>query len=108
MLFAVGVLAGRNWRARIGYSVIAFGVWDIFLLRLPQSHVRLAAFALDWDILFLLPMPWWGPVIAPVLISLLMIFWGTLASQYPPLHPPSLANWRRFWAMNITGILLAL
>ena len=21
---------------------------------------------LDWDILFLLPLPWWGPVIAPV------------------------------------------
>jgi hypothetical protein len=30
MLFAVGALAGRNWRARLGYSAIAFGVWDIF------------------------------------------------------------------------------
>src|ERR1043166_3789452 len=30
MLFAVGALAGRNWRARIGYMAIAFGIWDIF------------------------------------------------------------------------------
>src|SRR5262249_3930188 len=29
MLFAVGFLAGRNWRSRLGYAVIAFGVWDI-------------------------------------------------------------------------------
>jgi hypothetical protein len=37
---------------------------------------------LDWDILFLLPMPWWGPVLSPVLISLLLIFCGTFASQF--------------------------
>jgi hypothetical protein len=30
MLFAVGVLAGRTWRARFGYALVAFGVWDIF------------------------------------------------------------------------------
>jgi hypothetical protein len=36
---------------------------------------------LDWDILFLLPLPWWGPVLAPVSIALLMIVWGTLATQ---------------------------
>src|SRR5512137_1441106 len=30
MLFTVGTLAGRTWRARAGYMVIAFGVWDIF------------------------------------------------------------------------------
>jgi hypothetical protein len=43
MLFAVGLLAGRTWRARIGYGVIAFGVWDIFLC-FPESNLRLAAF----------------------------------------------------------------
>ena len=30
MLFAVGFLAGRTWRRRMGYAAIAFGVWDIF------------------------------------------------------------------------------
>jgi hypothetical protein len=33
---------------------------------------------LDWDILFLLPLPWWGPVLAPVLIALLLIAGGLL------------------------------
>ena len=36
---------------------------------------------LDWDILFLLPLPWWGPVLAPVSIAMVMIVWGTLATQ---------------------------
>jgi hypothetical protein len=87
--------------------VVAFGVWDIFyyvFLRImcgwPQS-------LLDWDILFLLPLPWWGPVIAPVLIALLMVAWGTLASQFerPPMG--TLSNWH-VWALNFIGVALAL
>src|SRR5881628_2307976 len=30
MLLAVGWLAGTNKRVRIGYALLAFGVWDIF------------------------------------------------------------------------------
>ena len=30
MLLTVGMLAGRTWQTRLGYSAIAFGVWDIF------------------------------------------------------------------------------
>ncbi|MGC3958763.1 MAG: hypothetical protein QM813_12735 [Verrucomicrobiota bacterium] len=30
MLFTVGMLAGNTWRTRLGYMLIAFGVWDIF------------------------------------------------------------------------------
>src|SRR5690242_15322122 len=30
MLFAVGWLAGRAWRTRLGYFAVAFGMWDIF------------------------------------------------------------------------------
>jgi hypothetical protein len=66
---------------------------------------------LNWDILFLLPVPWWGPVLAPVLISLLMIFWGTFTTQSSENfeHPPALllSNWR-VWALNFAGVVLAL
>jgi hypothetical protein len=30
MLFTVGALAGATWPARLGYTAIAFGIWDIF------------------------------------------------------------------------------
>ncbi len=107
MLFTVGWLAGRTWRARIGYMVLAFGVWDIFyyvFLRImcgwPQS-------LLDWDILFLIPLPWWGPVLAPVLIAVLMVIWGTLASQFERSRPSALSNWH-VWLLNFTGVAIAL
>ena len=81
MIATLGMLAGRTWRRRIGYAAVAFGAWDIFyyvFLRIMTGWPRTL---LDWDILFLLPLPWWGPVLAPVSIALLMIVWGTLATQ---------------------------
>jgi len=107
MLFTVGALAGRTWRARIGYMVVAFGVWDIFYYVFLKLMCGWPHSLLDWDILFLIPLPWWGPVLAPVLIALLMIVWGTLASQFERPGPPSLSNWR-VWALNFIGVALAL
>ena len=107
MLFAVGYLAGRTWRARLGYAAIAFGVWDIFYYIFLKMMCGWPHSLLDWDILFLLPLPWWGPVLAPVLISLLMIIWGTLASQFERTHAPALSNWR-VWVLNFAGVALAL
>jgi hypothetical protein len=107
MLFAVGFLAGRTWRARIGYAAVAFGVWDIFYYVFLKMMCGWPHSLLDWDVLFLLPLPWWGPVLAPVLISLLMILWGTCASQSGPAPASVLSNWRA-WVLNVAGVLLAL
>jgi hypothetical protein len=107
MLFAVGLLAGRTWRGRLGYAVLAFGVWDIFYYVFLKIICGWPHSLLDWDVLFLLPIPWWGPVIAPVLISTLMILWGTLASQFERIHQPVLINWH-VWILNFVGVMLAL
>ena len=111
MLLTVGLLAGRNGRARIGYFVIGFGVWDIFYYVFLKVICGWPHSLLDWDILFLLPIPWWGPVLAPVLISLLMIVWGTVASQveinFERPGASRLSNWRA-WVLNFAGVVLAL
>lgn len=107
MLLTVGWLAGRSWRSRIGYTAVAFGFWDIFYYVFLKRMCGWPHSLLDWDVLFLLPLPWWGPVLAPVLIALLMIFWGTLASQLE-LRRPDWRNARRVWLLNVIGTSLAL
>ena len=104
MIVTLGVLAGRTWRRRAGYVALAFGTWDIFyyvFLRLISGWPRTL---LDWDILFLLPLPWWGPVLAPVSIALVLILWGTLATQSGDDAPD--ARWA--WTLGWIGIVLAL
>ena len=59
MLFAVGALAGRTWRSRLGYAAVAFGVWDIFYYVFLKIICGWPHSLLDWDVLFLLPLPWW-------------------------------------------------
>jgi hypothetical protein len=104
MIAALGVLAGRTWRHRVGYAALAFGVWDIFyyvFLRVMSGWPRTL---LDWDILFLLPLPWWGPVLAPVSIAMVMIVWGTLETQ----SGDGATDARWGWALACVGIVLAL
>jgi len=73
MLIGVGVFAGKNRLQRFVFFLYSFAIWDLFyyiflklLLGWPES-------LLTWDILFLIPVPWVGPVIAPCIISLSMI-----------------------------------
>ncbi|HTI98378.1 MAG TPA: hypothetical protein VL527_05695 [Dongiaceae bacterium] len=107
MLLTVGMLAGKTWRARLGYTMIAFGVWDIFYYVFLKVLCGWPHSVWDWDILFLVPLPWWGPVLAPVLIAGLMILWGTLASQFEPAPAPRSGAWK-IWTACGTGTLLAL
>ena len=107
MLLTVGILAGRSWRSRLAYSAIAFGVWDISYYAFLRIMYGWPHSMMDWDILFLLPLPWWGPVLAPVLISLLMIAWGSLTC----LTPAARFSWRSdcsAWGLSFLGMALAL
>jgi len=106
MIAALGMLAGRTWRSRAGYAALAFGAWDIFyyvFLHLISGWPRTL---MDWDILFLLPLPWWGPVLAPVSIALVMILWGTLATRSRETAAGTSARWA--WALGWAGVALAL
>ncbi len=107
MLGTVGWLAGQTFRGRAGYALVAFGIWDIFyyIFLVPMSGWP--ASLLDWDVLFLIPLPWWGPVLAPVLISLLLILGGGLAAFSETLPQPKWPHaWA--WALNLLGVGLAL
>jgi len=78
MLVSIGVLAGRRFSTGFAWFIYTFAIWDIFyyvflwlLLGWPESMIT-------WDVLFLIPTTWTGPVIAPVLLSLTMILLAVL------------------------------
>jgi hypothetical protein len=73
MLISIAVIAVKEAISRFAVFIFAFAVWDIFyyvflwfLLGWPPS-------LMTWDILFLIPVTWVGPVIAPVINSITMI-----------------------------------
>jgi hypothetical protein len=107
MLLTVGLLAGRTWRSRLGYALIAFGAWDIFYYVFLAVITGWPQSIMDWDVLFLIPLPWWGPVIAPALIAALMVIGGTLVSWF---DRPARPIWpgRRAWLLNLSGVVMAL
>jgi hypothetical protein len=107
MLGTTGSLAGGTWRARLGYAAIAFGVWDILYYVFLRMISGWPASLFNWDILFLLPLPWWGPVLAPVSIASLMIVCGTLVTQWQDRAPATRLT-RASWGASCAGIVLAL
>jgi hypothetical protein len=58
--------------------LFAFGVWDIFYYIALKIMIGWPASLLTWDLLFLIPWSWLGPVLAPVINSLTMIFMAVL------------------------------
>lgn len=73
MLAGVALAAAPNagqWAALFG---IAFGTWDITFYFFLKLLLDWPASLFTWDILFLVPVPWAGPVVAPVLVSVAMI-----------------------------------
>lgn len=107
MLATVGWLAGRCMKTRFGYFLIGFGVWDICYYVFLKPLTNWPDSLLDWDLLFLVPVPWWGPVIAPASIALLMVAFGTLATLPKSTSRVLWPSWRSSGAA-VAGIILGL
>lgn len=100
MLVAAGMIAGGHRWERFSYFIFAFGVWDIFYYVWLKILLDWPVSVFDWDILFLIPMPWIGPVLAPVLVSLFLIAASMLilSKERGRYHPPLTA-----WISAVAG-----
>lgn len=103
MLLSVGVIAGKNFSQRFAWFIYSFAVWDIIyyvflwlILAWPES-------LLTWDVLFLLPVTWTGPVIAPILISVLMISLAMIIYHFNLKNNFKVRILRKEWLILILG-----
>lgn len=69
MLLAPAALLARKRIERFAWFLFAFGVWDIFYYVWLKVLLDWPASLFDMDILFLVPVPWVGPVLAPCIVS---------------------------------------
>ncbi|MFH1762118.1 MAG: hypothetical protein ABIA63_13550 [bacterium] len=78
LLWGIGSLAGKSFNTRFAWFAYSFGVWDIVYYIVLKGFLGWPRSLLTWDILFLLPLPWIGPVLAPVLVSIGLITCGLI------------------------------
>ncbi|MBS1637628.1 MAG: hypothetical protein JST26_17065 [Bacteroidetes bacterium] len=107
MLIGAGYMCGHNRLTRFAYFLIAFAIWDIFyyiflyiLIQWPQS-------LFTWDILFLIPVPWTGPVIAPCLVASGLIVFGLYILYFTDRLSHTAINPTQ-WMLLILGVVVVI
>jgi len=76
MLVGIAVLVGRSVSEKFAWFIYCFAVWDIFYYVFLKALLNWPESLMTWDILFLIPVIWTGPVITPVLVSFTMIMFA--------------------------------
>ena len=107
MLLGVAALAGADRWERFLAFCLSFGIWDIFYYAWLWIFVRWPPSLFTWDVLFLIPVPWTGPVLAPLIVS-----GGLVAGSLGLLRLKARGVKLRFsapvWTMAVTGGLVVL
>lgn len=105
MLLAPAALITRSALERFAWFCFGFGVWDLFYYVWLKVLLDWPSSLMSRDLLFLIPVPWVGPVWAPCVISL-----GLIALALVILHGRSRSATYRVdgwsWALLIVGALL--
>jgi hypothetical protein len=94
MIAAVGWLAGRSGLERLAWSAVVFGTWDIVYYAGLYAIGGWPSSLDTWDVLFLVPVTWIGPVWAPMAVSVALIGGGLVAAQR--LRSGNVIRLRRF------------
>ncbi len=80
MIGAVGWIVGRSPLERLAWAGVVFGIWDIGYYVFLWVFSGWPTSVDTWDILFLLPAPWAGPVWAPIAVSVALIGFGLVCA----------------------------
>lgn len=102
MLLAVALLSFRGGKRRMGAFLLTFAAWDVFYYIWLSVMIGWPAGVGEWDILFLIPAPWVGPVWSALFLCAGMLFFAALFLRAPEEAPFSPGPWG--WAAGIAGL----
>jgi hypothetical protein len=78
MLAGVGLAVGRSFIGRFSAFVVGFGMWDLTYYLFLRLLLGWPASVWTWDLLFLIPVPWAAPVLAPAIVAATMVVAGSV------------------------------
>ena len=107
ILLSVGFISGRSLAERFGWFIYSFAIWDIFYYIFLKILIGWPESWMTWDILFLIPVTWIGPVIAPVINSVTMIILAWLILEKKKCSNAVIINPFE-WIFLITGALIVI
>ncbi|MCD4769233.1 MAG: hypothetical protein K8R35_03595, partial [Bacteroidales bacterium] len=105
MLLAVGIIAGRSFTGRFAWFLYSFAVWDVFYYLFLKLLIGWPESFLTWDVLFLIPVTWTGPVISPLIVCIFMISLSGLIIRFSAKGLNIRIN-KSEWILLITGAII--
>jgi len=106
MLIGIGIIAGKNAISRFAWFLYTFAIWDIFYYVFLKMLINWPESLMTWDILFLIPTTWVGPVITPVIVSLTMILLAILIVFFDSTKKKANLTAREWLLLIIGSIVL--
>lgn len=106
LLGVTRVMSADRWEWFLAFC-LSFGIWDIFYYVWLWVFLGWPPSLLTWDILFLIPVPWMGPVLAPVIVSVALVV-GSLVLLRLKRHGTRLGFPPTSWGLLVTGGVLVL
>ena len=107
MLLGIGMIAAKKAMVRFALFIYAFAIWDIFYYIFLYVLIGWPSSLMEWDILFLIPVAWIGPVLAPVINSITMILLANsiIYAEYRTGKPNMTAG---EWILVLLGSLVTI
>jgi hypothetical protein len=106
ILFIFAKILANNGRETFAYFSFNFAIWDICYYIWLKILLDWPASLVDWDILFLIPIPWVGPVLAPVIVSTVLILSAYLILRLEVWEKPLILT-KTDWLLEIlSGMII--
>jgi hypothetical protein len=98
MLASVAGVAARNFRTWLAAFAVCFGAWDLAFYGALRALIGWPASLATWDLLFLLPVPWVGPVLAPAIVAASLVAGGIAGLLREPRSVDRIS-----WSLLVAG-----
>lgn len=107
MFVMIGFLIGKTGIQKFAFFILPFAVWDIFYYIFLKLLINWPGSIFTWDVLFLVPTTWVGPVLGPVINSLTMIVLSMVLLWLSDKNSKIKTGWL-VWMLLIAGSIIVI